>query len=154
PENGSQPFEASYNHPGVAITVSSGDSGYGVQFPASSPHVIAVGGTNLKKSTTVSRGWVEVVWGGHGAGGAGSGCSTIYAKPAWQTDALCTKRMVADVSAVADPSTGVAVYAPTWSNNKGVFSGFWMQVGGTSVSAPIIAGIIGAQGGPNAAGAS
>jgi subtilase family serine protease len=142
PETGSQPFEASYNHPGVAIVASSGDSGFGVQFPASSPHVIAVGGTTLKKSTAVTRGWTETAW-----SGAGSGCSTLYAKPSWQTDALCTMRMEADVSAVANPSTPVAIYAPTWSNNKGVFSGFWLGSGGTSVAAPIIAGIIGNQGG-------
>jgi len=46
-ESGSQTYEPSYNHPGVAITASSGDSGYGTQFPASSPHVTAVGGTTV-----------------------------------------------------------------------------------------------------------
>ena len=44
------PYEQRYNIPGVAVTVSTGDSGYGVSFPASSPHVVAVGGTKLTTS--------------------------------------------------------------------------------------------------------
>jgi hypothetical protein len=139
-ESGSQAYEPAYNHPGVAITVSSGDSGYGVQFPASSPHVTAVGGTSLTRSAT-TRGWTETVW-----SGAGSGCSTLYSKPTWQTgvtDSLCTNnRMEADVSAVANPSTGVAVYGPTHGPNRG-----WLVFGGTSVAAPLVAGLYGANGG-------
>jgi subtilase family serine protease len=136
-ESGTQPFEPSYNHPGVAITVSSGDAGYGVQFPASSPHVIAVGGTSLHTSISVPRGWTETAW-AH----AGSGCSAIYSKPSWQTDPNCPRRMEADVSAVADPSTGVAVFAP---NSRG--QSVWLVFGGTSVAAPLIAAIYGANGG-------
>ena len=133
-ETGSQPYESAFNHPGVAITVSSGDSGYGVQFPASSPHVTATGGTRLSASGS---GWAEVAW-----TGAGSGCSAIYAKPAWQTDTGCARRMEADVSAVADPATGVAVYGPTAGPKSG-----WQVYGGTSVAAPLIGGIYGANGG-------
>ena len=107
PETGSQAYEGAYNHLGVAITASSGDSGYGVQFPAASPNVTAVGGTSLVRSAT-ARGWSETVW-----SGAGSGCSALYVKPTWQTDPLCGTRMEADVSAIADPSTGVAVYGPS-----------------------------------------
>ncbi|HEY3811606.1 MAG TPA: S53 family peptidase [Caulobacteraceae bacterium] len=135
-ESGTQSFEAAYNHPGVAITVSSGDSGYGVQFPASSPHVTAVGGTHLVR-TSGGRGWSETTW-----VDGGSGCSTVYAKPSWQHDTLCSKRMEADVSAVADPNTGVAVFGPT----GGVASG-WMVFGGTSVAAPLVAGVYGVNGG-------
>jgi hypothetical protein len=135
-ESGSSGFESAYNHTGVAITVSSGDDGYGVQFPASSPHVTAVGGTSLTHASN-SRGWNEVVW-----AGAGSGCSAVYAKPTWQSDSLCARRTVADVSAVADPSTGVAVYGPVSRTRSG-----WMVFGGTSVSAPLVAGIYGANGG-------
>lgn len=129
-ESGSQYYESAYNHPGIAITASSGDNGYGVEFPASSPHVTAVGGTTLSRASN-TRGWTESVW-----NSAGSGCSSIYAKPSWQKDALCTHRMVADVSAVANPSSGVAVYGPTSSTASG-----WMIFGGTSVAAPIVAGI-------------
>src|SRR5258706_10298650 len=55
-ESGSSNYELYYNHPGIAITVRSGDSGYGVHFPASSPHVSATGGTSLVHSSTI-RGW-------------------------------------------------------------------------------------------------
>jgi len=140
-ESGSSTYEAAYNHPGVAITVSSGDSGYGVQFPASSPHVTAVGGTSLVRAAN-ARGWSETVW-----SGAGSGCSTVYAKPAWQTDPLCTKRMEADVSAVADPNTGVAVYGPASRRSSA-----WLVFGGTSVAAPLIGGIYGVNGGSVSSG--
>jgi len=134
-ESGSSSYESAYNQPGRAVTVSTGDSGYGTQFPASSPHVIAVGGTHLVRSST-TRGWTETAW-----SSGGSGCSTTYAKPSFQTDALCTKRMEADVSAVGDPNTGVAVYGPVSRRGSG-----WMVFGGTSVSAPLIGGIYGVTG--------
>jgi len=118
---------SAYNHPGIAITASTGDSGYGVQSPASGPHVIAVGGTSLNK---VSGGYTQSAW-----SGAGSGCSTLNAKPTWQTKATsCSGKANADVSAVADPNTGVAVYDST--PNHG--SSGWLVFGGTSVSSPII----------------
>ncbi|HTM19904.1 MAG TPA: S53 family peptidase [Kofleriaceae bacterium] len=135
-ESGSASYESHYDHPGVAITASSGDGGYGVEFPAASPHVIAVGGTHLVMDGS-ARGWTETTW-----TGAGSGCSTVYAKPSWQHDTGCAKRTVADVSAVADPYTGVAVYGPTRRTRSG-----WMVFGGTSVSAPLIGGVYGVNGG-------
>lgn len=135
-ETGSATYEAAYNHPGIAITVSTGDSGYGAQFPATSNHVIAVGGTNLKRASN-ARGWDEVAW-----TSGGSGCSSVYSKPAYQSDPLCTNRMEADISAVADPATGVAVYGPT---GRGSQSG-WLVFGGTSASAPIIGGMYGVTG--------
>ena len=134
-ESGTASYESAWNHSNVAITVSSGDNGYGVEFPASSPHVTAVGGTSLRRASN-TRGWTETAW-----NGAGSGCSTVYAKPSWQTDKLCAKRTVADVSAIADPNTGVAVYGPVTARRQG-----WMVFGGTSVSAPLIAGIYGVNG--------
>jgi len=134
-ETGSTTYEPSYNHAGKAITVSTGDSGYGVQFPASSPHVIAVGGTHLTRASN-ARGWSETAW-----SSGGSGCSTVYAKPSFQSDPLCTKRMEADVSAVGDPATGVAVYGPTSRRGSG-----WLVFGGTSVSAPLIGGVYGVTG--------
>ncbi len=134
-ESGSQGYESAYNHPGKAITVSTGDSGYGVQFPASSPHVIAVGGTHLVRASN-SRGWSETAW-----SAGGSGCSSVYAKPSFQSDPLCTTRMEADVSAVGDPNTGVAVFGPVSRNSSS-----WLIFGGTSVSAPLIGGIYGVTG--------
>ena len=117
-----------YTHPGKAITVSSGDNGYGVEFPAAANTVTAVGGTSLRRAGS-ARGFSETAW-----SGAGSGCSAYVAKPAWQKDAGCARRTVADVSAVADPNTGVAVY-DTYRD------GGWLVFGGTSVSAPIVGSV-------------
>ena len=114
-----------YRHPGVLITASSGDSGFGVSYPASSAYVTAVGGTSLTAGGG-ARGWSETAW-----SGAGSGCSAVITKPSWQHDTGCGTRMVADVAAVADPSTGVAVYD----------QGAWAIYGGTSVASPIVAAI-------------
>src|SRR5204862_3930817 len=85
--------ESHFNHPGVAVTVSSGDNGYGVEFPAASQYVTAVGGTSLRRDAS-ARGFSETVW-----SGTGSGCSAFISKPTWQTDAGCARRTVADVSA-------------------------------------------------------
>jgi subtilase family serine protease len=123
---------AYYKHPDVAITVSSGDAGYGPEFPAASQYVTAVGGTTLTKATSTTRGWTETAW-----SGAGSGCSRYVSKPSWQSDSGCTNRTIADVSADANPSTGVAVYDSTpYQNASG-----WLKFGGTSVAAPLIGGV-------------
>ncbi|MEU1405358.1 S53 family peptidase [Streptomyces sp. NPDC005728] len=136
-------YDSSYfNHPGVAITVSAGDEAYGAEYPAGSKYVTAVGGTALKTSSN-SRGWTESVWKTSSTEGTGSGCSAYDAKPSWQTDTGCTKRMIADVSAVADPATGVSVYDTYGSDGTG-----WNTYGGTSASAPIIAGVYALAGTP------
>lgn len=126
-------YGAFFNHPGTAITVSSGDAGYGVQYPASSHYVTAVGGTTLTAGGG-TRGWTETAW-----SGAGSGCSAfnVALSGAASFDTGCPRRAVADVSAVANPATGVAVYDTTpYQGRTG-----WFVVGGTSASAPIIAGV-------------
>ncbi len=69
-----------YDHPGVAVVASSGDSRYGVAYPAASPHVTAVGGTTLTKDPAAARGWSESVW-DHDGNGTGSGCSRYEPKP-------------------------------------------------------------------------
>jgi len=130
-------YDKSYfNHPGIAITASSGDGGYGVQYPAASPYVTAVGGTSLTRSGSTARGWSEAAW-----SGAGSGCSAYEPKPSWQISVVpsnvCKRRAVADVSAVADPYTGVAVYDSY--NYQG--AGGWLVFGGTSVASPLIASV-------------
>ena len=131
-----------YNHPGVAVTASAGDDGYGVDYPAASPYVTAVGGTSLTTASN-ARGWTETVWAAVGGEGTGSGCSADDAKPTWQTDTGCSKRTDNDVSADADPNTGVAVY-DTYSE------GGWLEVGGTSASSPIIAATFALAGTPAA----
>ncbi|HKB29816.1 MAG TPA: S8 family serine peptidase [Streptosporangiaceae bacterium] len=145
---GESPADAGYdrqyfNHPGVAVTASAGDGGYATSYPAASRYVTAVGGTSLRQSGT-ARGFTETVWGNMGSGGTGSGCSAYDAKPAWQTDSGCAARTATDVSAVADPDTGVAVY-DTYQ------AGGWSIYGGTSASSPIIAAAY-ALAGPPAAG--
>ncbi len=129
-------YAGPYNHSGVAITASSGDGGYGVQAPAAYNTVVAVGGTTLKTAAS-TRGWTETAW-----SGAGSGCSSQISKPLWQTDAGCSRRTVADVSAVADPNTGVAVY-DSYGSSGGAN---WYVFGGTSVASPIIASVYGLAG--------
>jgi len=136
-----------YNHPSAMVVVSSGDSDYGVQYPSASPYVTAVGGTNLTVASN-SRGWNEFVWNNANVQGAGSGCSAYEPKPAWQHDPGCPNRMIADVSAVADPYSAVAIY-DTFIVSYQTLGG-WQSLGGTSASAPIIAGIY-ALGGASAA---
>jgi subtilase family serine protease len=120
-----------FDHPGVAITVSSGDNGYGVEFPAASQYVTAVGGTTLSLNANNTRA-SETTW-----SGSGSGCSAYIAKPSWQKDTGCARRTVADVSADADPNTGAAVYdSMRYQGRSG-----WFQVGGTSLAAPLVAGV-------------
>ncbi len=134
-----------FDHPGIAVTASSGDSGYGVIFPSAFNTVVAVGGTTLRPSKT-KRGYAEVVW-----PGSGSGCSEYIRVPTWQrsmekTLGGCSKRMVADVAYDADPSTGVAAY------ESYVFDGEqpgWQVWGGTSVGAPAIAAIYALSGNRN-----
>ncbi|HET7530758.1 MAG TPA: S53 family peptidase [Mycobacteriales bacterium] len=122
-----------YHHAGVAITASTGDSGYGVSYPASSKWVTAVGGTSLRRSTRARRGWSEGVW-----AGSGSGCSTSKTVTWQPRDTTgCDGRAVADIAAVANPETGVAVYdSYVFEETSG-----WLTFGGTSASAPIIASV-------------
>jgi hypothetical protein len=132
------------NHPGTVITVSAGDAGYGVSYPASSPYVVAVGGTSLRPAST-PRGWTESVWGTlTGGPGTGSGCSAYEPKPSWQSDPGCRRRSDNDIAADADPDTGVAVYDSSNGN------GGWNEVGGTSASAPMVAAAYALAGKPGA----
>jgi hypothetical protein len=117
--------------------VSSGDSGYGTAYPAASPYVTSVGGTTLTLTASNTRAG-ETTW-----SGAGSGCSMYESKPSFQHDTGCSRRTVADVSADADPATGASVYdSVSYQGQKG-----WFTVGGTSLAAPLIAGVHGLAGG-------
>ncbi|CCH78066.1 Peptidase S8 and S53 subtilisin kexin sedolisin [Nostocoides japonicum T1-X7] len=121
-----------YTHRGVAQVASSGDFGFGTaQVPAAFPEMIAVGGTRLARKAGA---WKETAW-----SGAGSGCSAWYAKPTWQQDGHCSMRTVADVSALADGFTVRDTYGLGSDNG-------WIVVGGTSVAAPLVAGMIGRAG--------
>jgi hypothetical protein len=130
---GMRAVRPSYTHPGVPITVAAGNLGFtAAQFPAVFRSVIAVGGTTLTRRTG-GRGWAESAW-----WSGSSGCSAWIAKPRWQTDPHCQMRTTADVSAVADPETGLAVYD---TYGLGADNG-WLVVGGTSAATPLVAGVI------------
>jgi subtilase family serine protease len=123
--------DIAFNHPGIAITASSGDSGFGAQYPAASPFVTSVGGTTLTQNGSS---FSETAW-----SGAGSGCSAFEPQQSWQAavpaiTAVCGRRAIADVSAVADPATGVDVYDTYQASG-------WLVFGGTSVASPIIASV-------------
>ncbi|MET8623869.1 S53 family peptidase [Kitasatospora sp. NPDC004669] len=138
-------IDAFFNHRGIAFVASSGDNGYpNPTWPAASQYVTAAGGTSLHRerrpllSFTRRPGWSESAW-----VGSGSGCSLYDPKPSWQHDPGCANRTIADISAVADPGTGVAVYFTDPTDGAG-----WHVIGGTSVSAPLISGMYAVAGTP------
>ncbi|HET7017126.1 MAG TPA: carboxypeptidase regulatory-like domain-containing protein, partial [Streptosporangiaceae bacterium] len=122
-------FDSSYNHPGVAITASSGDTGDLVIWPSSDPDVTSVGGTLLTRDASTSRGWNETAW-----ASGGSGCSAIEPQPQNQLNLTtdCTMRATADISADADPASGLGIFDT-------LGEGGWLQVGGTSLASPLMA---------------
>ena len=130
--------DAAYQHAGRAITASSGDGGAGARAPCSYAGVVCVGGTSLV-ATSSGRGWTERAW-----RDGGSGCSAVVAKPSWQHVKGCKMRSEVDLSAVADPATGVAVYESA--------AGGWQQMGGTGAGAAIVAALFAL--GPSAARAN
>lgn len=136
--------ERHWNRPGVLFAFATGDNGYagGTQYPASSQYTLAVGGTSLHKDTG-TRGWSESAW-----SGAGSGCSAYETQPAWQkgVGTGCAKKADSDVSAVADPQTGIAIY-DTYGQSG------WAQYGGTSLATPLITAMYALAGTPGSADA-
>ena len=132
--------DTDYEHPGVAVVASSGDSGNVVNWPASDPNVVAAGGTTLTAAPATTRGWTETAW-----ASGGSGCSAYEPQPVYQAGLAtgCAKRATTDISAVADPKTGLAVYDTLGQPG-------WVQVGGTSLSAPLITAMYALAGTPAA----
>ena len=148
-----EPFISSYDHPGIPITVASGDDGYAVEVPADNPHVIAVGGTTLERDVSKSnpRGWKEKVW--HGIEttprgrkkpyGTGSGCSK-EPEPSWQVEVSpdCSGRMNNDIAVIGDQNTPVSVYdgyCGMAGEEVVTCKRPWRLEGGTSVGAPLVA---------------
>lgn len=132
--------DAMLNAPGIPITISAGDDGFvngnSPEYPAASQFGTAVGGTSLYLNPDGSYA-LEVAW-----SGTGSGCSGYLSAPAWQSGAEyaigCGKRVGNDIAAVADPNTGVWIYDSLGYSGQ---PGGWFAMGGTSLSAPIIAAI-------------
>jgi hypothetical protein len=128
--------------PGVAYVAASGDAGYGTAYPAADPNVVSVGGTTLYRDTS-ARGWSDSVW-HNDSGGTGGGCSSDESQPAWQRvipglSLSCANRSMNDLSIDADPNTGVYVYD----------QGQWVEGGGTSAGAPMIAAMFAIAGQPS-----
>lgn len=129
------------DHPGIPVVFSAGDYGYVMRYPAASHYVISVGGTRLKKEASGSREWTEEVWYKKESEdeGTSSGCSKYEPQPLWQTlrvysaKKACAKRIDNDVSAVAE---NVSAYDSGLPEKER-----WDTRGGTSASAPIIAGV-------------
>jgi subtilase family serine protease len=138
-----QYFQTPTGHQGVTFFASAGDSGSPAGYPAYSPYVVSVGGTNLQiqsSGTYIS----ESVWNNNNGWATGGGISTQESLPYYQDNlngingASTTNRNVPDVSADADPDSGVYVY-DTWNEGQG---GSWFQVGGTSLASPLWAGMM------------
>jgi len=124
-------YDSSFTRPGVVYVASAGD-GPGTLYPSVSPNVVAAGGTTLRRNPTTGAFLAEAAW-----VDTGGGASSYETRPGYQSSIstiVGTKRGVPDLSAVADPNTGVWVYD---SGNGG-----WWIVGGTSAAAPILAGIV------------
>ena len=129
--------EETYFDQPVAVFVAAGDNGYddggqGPDYPGTSAHTIAVGGTHLVKDSS-ARGWTETAW-----SSGGSACSLSIAKPSYQANTSCNFKATADIAAVGDPQTGMASYDSA--------NGGWSVVGGTSAAAPLVAAIFAATG--------
>jgi len=132
--NSEQVFDSEFTHAGVTVVASTGDDGAPGDYPAYSPNVLAVGGTDLFLNSNNSY-QSETAW-----SGSGGGISSFETEPAYQNGAQSTSgRTIPDVAFDASPNTGVAVY-DSYNDING--SGPWEQVGGTSLAAPSWAGLI------------
>jgi PKD repeat protein len=170
--------KAAFNHPGVVITAATGDYGYDdwtelnegyepparPNMPASLPSVVAVGGTTLELNSEGKRS-SETVWNGNGPlddseyaeGASGGGCSTLFSAQPWQREApgfaaggCGSKRLSADVAAVANPYTGFDIY-DTYNCGEECESykrgADWITIGGTSLATPLISSLYALAGG-------
>lgn len=131
--SGETSYDSYFTQPGVVYFAASGD-GPGVIWPSASSNVVSVGGTSLSRNPTTGNFQQELAW-----QSGGGGPSVYEARPSYQSAISATvgnQRGTPDVAADADASTGVWVYAYP----------YWYIVGGTSVAAPVWAGIVNAAG--------
>src|SRR6266567_1265192 len=130
------PFEKHYDSyftkSGVVYFAAAGD-GPGVIWPSAAPNVVSAGGTTISRDPTTGNFQLELAW-----SSTGGGPSKYETRPAYQqaiSQIVGNKRGTPDIAAVADPNTGVWVYNTP-------YCGGWCIVGGTSVAAPVLAGIV------------
>jgi hypothetical protein len=147
--------DTGYDYPGTAVVAAAGDYGYDSwmlgpgrdgtpDYPASSPDVVAVGGTSLAEAGGA---WGSTVWDSlphSDLAETGGGCSTVFTAPAWQRETAAwpltgcgSARLDSDVSADGDPYTGLAIY-DSYPDGSGGPTG-WTVLGGTSAATPIVA---------------
>jgi subtilase family serine protease len=128
-------FDPIYVKSGVVFFASTGDSADDMEYPAASPNVIACGGTSLTRSSSGAL-LSQTAW-----NEGGCGLSTYESRPSFQnsvSSVVGSKRGVSDMAFEADPNTGVYVYDTTPFEGS---TGWWI-LGGTSVSAPCLAGVV------------
>jgi kumamolisin len=133
--SGETSYDSHFQKNGVIFLASTGDSP-GISWPSVSANVVAVGGTSLSRQLGSFTFLHHASW-----ADGGGGTSSYVARPSYQSaiaSIVGTARGVPDIAAVADPTTGVWVYD---SGNGG-----WFIVGGTSVAAPLLAGIVNSSG--------
>jgi subtilase family serine protease len=131
--SGETSYDSYFTQPGVVYFAASGD-GPGVIWPSTSSNVVSVGGTSLSRNPTTGNFQQELAW-----QSGGGGPSVYEARPGYQSAISATvgnQRGTPDVAADADASTGVWVYAYP----------YWYIVGGTSLAAPVWAGIVNSAG--------
>jgi len=131
-------FDVAFTTPGVVYFASAGDSP-GVIYPSASPNVISAGGTTLSRNSTTGSFELENTW-----QDAGGGPSQVEPRPAFQNivrSIVGNFRGTPDFSFDSNPNTGVWVF-----DSNPVFGTGWFVVGGTSVAAPSLAGIVNAAG--------
>jgi len=124
-----------FSHTGITYVASSGDTGGIVQWPAASANVVSVGGTTIVRNSS------GVFTGETGWSDSGGGKSAYYARPSFQSaisSKVAGQRGVPDLAFDANPATGAYVYCGT------PYEGYtgWYAVGGTSLAAPSVAGIL------------
>jgi subtilase family serine protease len=147
---GESQYDGYWNHPGAALLFAAGDGGYGAQYPAVAPTVLAVGGTTLTLNANNTYSGEAVWWNAATGQGTGSGCSAYEPANSWQTSlpnwsstGCGSFRPADDIAADADPNTGAAVY-----DSFGYYGTTgWYQVGGTSLATPLAAAVIALAGG-------
>jgi subtilase family serine protease len=147
---------------GQTVVAAAGDSGssdcegtpqptkpLAVDDPASQPYVTGVGGLTVSNITPLS----QTVWNDNctsqGCGAGGGGVSTLWSRPSWQVGpginaATATRRMVPDLSVMADPSTGFIQYFTGTDTGlcNHTCSGGWGAIGGTSIGAPLVSALV------------
>ena len=144
-------YNSHFRHPGVVFSVASGDAGYGAGYPATSPDVVAVGGTRLVKAPGTTRGWTESVYNDPSdpteVSAAGSGCSTYQAKPAYQSSAISVRGVRARAPRATCPPSPIR--ATAWPSTRPTAATAGACSAVPAPSAPIIASVYALAGKPS-----